>query len=155
MHDIIMGGNMKGTPNDQQPPKRAPRRPGAVAQRKREELQRFDEIRRRREEEIRRKREELLRLVKEADARVKRQATNTRLANDRRLKFALGGLALAQLRAGGLGGLQLTAAHLAGLPDKDRHLLEAVLAGQEDAGAANSTGARSGPASGSQIDVIL
>ena len=144
---------MGDTLDSNQPSRRAPRRPGAVAQRKREELQRFDEVRRRRDEEIRRKREELLRLVKEADARERRQATNARLANDRRLKFVLGGLALAQLRAGGLVGLRLTADDLAGLPEKDRQLLHALLAGPEGGDSQNSSAPGTGPGGGSPTDI--
>lgn len=125
----------------------------ATAEARRMELERFDAAHRRREEDRRRKREELLRIVKEAEGRAKRQATNARLANTQRLKFILGGLAVAQLRASGLAGLCLTAGELKQLPDKDRRLLDEFLAAPRGGDAEDSRKMDAGASSAPGIDI--
>lgn len=118
---------MTSNSTTQSPSTVSPRGIGARAARKREQLRRFDEERRRVQEKLRDEREQLAREVQEAESRERRRQRNQELADQRRLKFILGGVVLAAMREQGPTALRVTAEHLAGLSEADRTLLAKVL----------------------------
>jgi hypothetical protein len=112
-------------PTDSGVPRRT--RIGSMAQRKREQLRRFDEMRRKKAEEIKREREELARALKEVEARERRRAANARMNSLKRGKFVLGGLLVAKLRAGGQLPLTLTQEDINGLAKREQALFTELL----------------------------
>ena len=100
---------------------------GAHAAKKRMQLERFDEERKKLQEKLRRERDQLARDVAEVEARDRRRQRNKELTGQKRLKFILGGLVLAALREKGRDALSITAVDLDGLKPADRQLLDQVL----------------------------
>lgn len=108
-----------------------PRGIGALAERKRQQLARFDEERRRAEEKARVEREQLAREMQEAVRRANRQQRNIELNEQKRLKFVLGGLWLGTLSRQGPGQFIVSAQDLLQLDDKERDLLHRVLSAMQ------------------------
>jgi len=105
----------------------APRGIGAQAARKRQELERFDEERKKLQEKWRQERDQLARDVAEVEARDRRRRRNQELTDQKRVKFILGGLVLAALREKGLTALAITAQDLDRLKPMERQLLDQAL----------------------------
>ena len=104
----------------------APRGIGAQAARKRQELERFDEERKKLQEKWRQERDQLARDVAEVEGRDRRRR-NQELTDQKRVKFILGGLVLAALREKGLAALAITAQDLDRLKPMERQLLDQTL----------------------------
>lgn len=105
----------------------APRGIGAQAARKRQELERFDEERKKLQEKWRQERDQLARDVAEVEGRDRRRRRNQELTDQKRVKFILGGLVLAALREKGLTALAITAQDLDRLKPMERQLLDQAL----------------------------
>jgi hypothetical protein len=100
---------------------------GAMARKKREQLERFDDERKRLQDKLRTEREELAREVAEVEARDRRRIRNGQLNSQKRLKFVLGGLVLTALVKNGRNAMTVTSEHLDRLSEKDSALLDQVL----------------------------
>ena len=111
------------------------------AQRAREQLRQFQEARKAKEEALRREQEELANALKEAEKRERRRQTTERLTNEKRIKYALGGLVLAKIRAFPGRPLQFGNDDLRMLSDKDRERLLRALSKIPAAHAASTSGA--------------
>ena len=108
-------------------PPEVPRGIGAFAARKRQQLERFDQERKRLQQKMRDEREQLARDVAEAEARERRRQRNLELNSQRRVKFILGSMVFTALREKGRDALSITAMDLDGLKPLERELLDQAL----------------------------
>lgn len=134
----------------------APRGIGALAERKRQQLERFDEERRRAEGKTRMEREQLAKEVQEANRRAQRQQRNLEQTEQKKLKFVLGGLMLTALRTHGPEHYTVSSQDLTRLDEKERQMLDRVLAALHAAAQRSAKGRKakgSGPDDG--VDVVL
>lgn len=145
---IVMTTNDPHTPSVP----RKPRSIGTLAARKRLELNQFEAARRRSIERLNHKRAELARTVAEAEAQERRRLRNEQMADQKRLKFVLGGIMLEALRTQGLTSLTITEQDLHRLGEKDRQLLDDVLA--EDVNALDANAPEGKPDAGSAHDGV-
>ena len=105
----------------------APRGIGAQAAKKRMQLERFDEERKKLQEKLRQERDQLARDVAEVEGRDRRRRRNKELTGQKRAKFILGGMVFAALRQKGRDALSITAMDLDGLKPMDRQLVDQAL----------------------------
>ena len=137
-------------------PARAARTIGAVAARKRDQLKQFEAARKRSIDKLNQERAALAQAVAEAEARERRRVRNQQMADQKRLKFILGGLMLGSLRSLGELGFSMTAEDLKQLPEKDRTLLTQVLAAHVSASTVDTPPEKpNGPEDDEGVDVPL
>ena len=105
----------------------APRGIGAQAAKKRMQLERFDEERKKLQEKLRQERDQLARDVAEVEGRDRRRRRNKELTGQKRAKFILGGMVFAALRQKGRDAVSITAMDLDGLKPMDRQLVDQAL----------------------------
>lgn len=117
-----MSDDVGGSPKPQRKPSI-----GAKASSLRKQLQDFGERKLRIEAELREEKQKLAKDLNEAERREKRRIRNRELNDQKRLKFLLGGLALAALRRLGRKAFALAATDLEALPSKDLQLLDEAL----------------------------
>lgn len=108
-------------------PSDVPRGIGAQAARKRLQLERFDQERKRLQQKLRDERDQLARDVAEVEARDRRRKRNLELNGQRRVKFILGSMVFSALREKGRDALSITAMDLDGLKPSERELLDQAL----------------------------
>ena len=109
------------------PSPRTVRTIGTAAARKRDQLKQFEIARKRSIDKLNQARTELARAVAEAEARDRRRVRNQQMADQKQLKFILGGVMLEALRTQGPTAFAITPADLDRLAEKDRQLLTEVL----------------------------
>jgi hypothetical protein len=133
-----------------------PRGIGVLAARKRQQLERFDEERRRADERARLERDQLLKEAKEAEMRAHRKQRNLEQTEQKKLKFVLGGLILTALRTHGPGHFTVSSQDLTRLDEKEREMLDRVLAAMHAAAAKPAKGRKTkGPEPDDGVDVVL
>jgi hypothetical protein len=105
----------------------APRGIGTLAARKRQQLERFDQERKRVQEKLREERDQLARDVAEVEGRDRRRRRNREMKGQKKVKFILGGMVFAALRERGRDALSITAMDLDGLKPLERQLVDQAL----------------------------
>lgn len=129
---------------------------GAVAARKRDELEQFKAARRKAIEKLNEEQALLAKAVAEAEAQARRQTRNKQLDDQKQLKFILGGLVLGSLRALGEAAFAMTTEDLKKLSEKERELLNAVLTtGIAPAASGMTEDEAPGQRAGEGVDVLL
>ncbi|UUZ68772.1 hypothetical protein LP416_02265 [Polaromonas sp. P2-4] len=129
---------------------------GALAARKRQQLERFDEERRRADERARLERDQLLKDAKEAEMRAHRKQRNLEQTEQKKLKFVLGGLVLTALRTRGPAHFTVSSQDLTRLDEKERETLDRVLAAMHAAAAKSAKGRKTkGREPDDGVDVVL
>ena len=108
-------------------PSRAVQSTGSIAARKRNQLEQFEATRKRSIEKLNHARAELVKAAAEAEGRERRRARNQQMADQKRLKFILGGLMLDYLRTSGQAAFFMRTQDLEKLKEKDQRLLHEVL----------------------------
>lgn len=99
----------------------------SLTEKRRAKLREFEQARKAKEDALRRAQADLAAALKEAERRERRRQTNERLTNEKRIKYALGALVLAKLRAFPGSRLRFEEDDLRLLSDKDRARLDQAL----------------------------